>query len=218
MQFEADKLVPEEQREWLRCDVSSDASEVVICLATRNMKATAVRRGINEPLYMDATHGLQKYGLKLVTVHVKDEESKGMIARCSRICSQYLQRANDGNHVGQTTRPILQACSLSGVCTTSDITNSYKSSAANDGTSLLTHISAGKPVLWAVVRHESSKVYQILLDDLKTACQGLIPPGRVFKPSCILVDNSDAEINASRYDLYEGTGIMIICTVHTTKL
>jgi hypothetical protein len=126
MQCEADKLVPEEQREWLRCDVSSDASEVVICLAMRDMKATAVRRGINEPLYMDAAHGLrmrpmafgcgpwpsdaahglQKYGLKLVTVdrnmdvHVKYEESKGMIARCSRIFSQYLQCANDGNHVG----------------------------------------------------------------------------------------------------------------------
>jgi hypothetical protein len=71
---------------------------VIICLTTTDMRATAVRLGINEPLYMDATHGLQKYGLKLVTVHVKDEEGKGMITRCFRICSQHLQRAHDGTH------------------------------------------------------------------------------------------------------------------------
>jgi hypothetical protein len=69
----------------------------------------------------------------------------------------------------------------------------------------------------AVVRHKSSEVYQTLLGDLKTACKGLLPPGRAFKPSCMLVDNSDAAINASRYDLYEGTGNVIICTVNTTN-
>jgi hypothetical protein len=112
-------------------------------------------------------------------------------------------------------------CKLSHLCTTSDITNSYKSSTTNDGTSLWTYvvnIRSGRPVLWVVARNKSSKVYQTLLDDLKTACQGLIPPDRVFKPSCILVDSSDAEINASRYDLCDGTGSMILCTVNTTKL
>jgi hypothetical protein len=39
MQFEADKVVSEERREWLRCDVSGDASDVIICLTTRDMRA-----------------------------------------------------------------------------------------------------------------------------------------------------------------------------------
>jgi hypothetical protein len=135
------------------------------------MRATAVRRGINEPLYLDATHGL-----KLVTVHVKDEEGKGMIARSSRICSQHLQRANDGaHHVGSTARPILQGCPHSGVCTTSDVTNSYKAYATNNGTSLWVHISAGRPVLGTVVWHERSGVYRTLLGDLKTDAKALFP-------------------------------------------
>jgi hypothetical protein len=46
---------------------------------------------------MDATHGMQKYGLKLVTVHVKDEEDKGAIRKSASTskalvmtCSQSL--------------------------------------------------------------------------------------------------------------------------------
>jgi hypothetical protein len=120
-------------------------------------------------------------------------------------------------HVGETARPILQACPHSGKCTTFDNTNSYKSSATNDGTSLWTNISAGSPVLWAMARHKRSDVYQTLLGDLKTACEGFMPTGRAFKPSCILVDNSDAEINPSRCDIYEGTGDMIISTVNTSN-
>jgi hypothetical protein len=77
LQFVADKAKPEERREWLRCDISKDGVDVVICLSKRDMLQTAARRGVDEPIYMDATHGMQKYGLKLVTVHVKDEEDKG---------------------------------------------------------------------------------------------------------------------------------------------
>jgi hypothetical protein len=51
---------------------------VLIVLARKDMLETAVRRGVGEPIYMDATHGLQKYGLKVVTVHIKDEESQGV--------------------------------------------------------------------------------------------------------------------------------------------
>jgi hypothetical protein len=29
--------------------------------------------------HMDATHGLQRYGLKVITVHIKDEESQGVL-------------------------------------------------------------------------------------------------------------------------------------------
>jgi hypothetical protein len=65
------------KRQWLRCDIDSQAEDVCIVLARRSMLITAVRRGMGEPLFMDATHGLQKYGLKLVTVHVLDEENSG---------------------------------------------------------------------------------------------------------------------------------------------
>jgi hypothetical protein len=44
------------------------------------MLATAVRRGVGQPIYMDATHGLQRYGLKVVTVHIKDEEGSGVLS------------------------------------------------------------------------------------------------------------------------------------------
>jgi hypothetical protein len=81
MQFNADKQVPEEHRVWLRCDVDDNAHDVVIVLARRDMLQTAIQRGIGEPIYMDATHGMQKYGLKVVTVHVKGEEFRGMILR-----------------------------------------------------------------------------------------------------------------------------------------
>lgn len=76
LQYQADKAVPKEQRVWLRCDIDTAGENVVVCLAKRGMIQTAIRRGVGEPMYMDATHGLQKYGLKVVTVHVKDEENK----------------------------------------------------------------------------------------------------------------------------------------------
>jgi hypothetical protein len=36
------------------------------------MLQDAVKRGHCEPIYMDASHGMQRYWLKVVTVHVKD--------------------------------------------------------------------------------------------------------------------------------------------------
>jgi hypothetical protein len=50
---------------------------VLIVLAGKDMLETTIRRGVCLPIYMDATRGLQKYGLKLITVHIKDEESQG---------------------------------------------------------------------------------------------------------------------------------------------
>jgi hypothetical protein len=38
----------------------------------------------------------------------------------------------------------------------------------------------------------------VLLGDLKAACEALMPADAEWKPSCCLVDNSDAEINAAR--------------------
>lgn len=82
-----DQQLPQEQRTWLRCEIDDDADNVMIVLARKEMLETAVRRGVGEPIYMDATHGLQKYGLKVITVHVKDEESQGMPS----ILSSWLQ-------------------------------------------------------------------------------------------------------------------------------
>jgi hypothetical protein len=87
MQFQEDQVRPSEQRQWLRCDIDSLAEDVCIVLARRDMLTTAVRRGMGEPLFMDATHGLQKYGLKLVTVHVLDEENSGKCFLCVIVLS-----------------------------------------------------------------------------------------------------------------------------------
>jgi hypothetical protein len=77
MQFELDKAKPAHKRAWLRCDVDEDGHHVVVVLATREMIADAIKYGHGRPLFMDATHGLQKYGLKLVTVLVKDASNRG---------------------------------------------------------------------------------------------------------------------------------------------
>jgi hypothetical protein len=86
MQFHEDQVRPSEQRQWMRCDIDSQAEDVCIVLARRSMLITAVCRGMGEPLFMDATHGLQKYGLKLVTVHVFDEENSGSLSLTLRYC------------------------------------------------------------------------------------------------------------------------------------
>lgn len=48
-----------------------------LVLATQAMLRDAWRFGHEGPLYMDATHGIQRYGLKVVTLHVKTNEQKG---------------------------------------------------------------------------------------------------------------------------------------------
>jgi hypothetical protein len=69
-----------EQRRWLRCDLDSKGNNVLIVLANRNMWETTCRRGNGEPLILDATHGLQRYALKLITAHVVDENFAGTVA------------------------------------------------------------------------------------------------------------------------------------------
>jgi hypothetical protein len=53
LQFEADKAVSEDKREWLRCDISNNGVDVVNCLAKRDMLQTAAKRGVGEQIYMD---------------------------------------------------------------------------------------------------------------------------------------------------------------------
>lgn len=77
VQYREDLGKDEGKRCWLRCDIGTDGDNIVIILATPSMMAAAWEFGQNKPLYMDATHGLQKYGLKLVTIHVKDLQARG---------------------------------------------------------------------------------------------------------------------------------------------
>ena len=39
----------------------------------------AVRHGHKGPMHIDATHGMNDKGLKVVTLHVKDAESRGVL-------------------------------------------------------------------------------------------------------------------------------------------
>jgi hypothetical protein len=78
LQFKADLAKREKDRRWLRCEIDDDGDKVFIVLATTQMVGDAQRFGHGRALYMDATHGLQKYGLKTVTIHVKDHEGRGV--------------------------------------------------------------------------------------------------------------------------------------------
>lgn len=68
---------PKSNQRWLVFEVDSEGKEVLIILCTPEQREWARRHGHKQPVYMDATHGMQRYGLKLVTVHVKDETQKG---------------------------------------------------------------------------------------------------------------------------------------------
>lgn len=89
MQFKNDQLLPAESRKWLACEIDFDGDQVLIVLAADKMLREAWAYGHEGPLYMDATHGLQRYGLKIVTVHVKTDEQKGASLRSQR-CSGCL--------------------------------------------------------------------------------------------------------------------------------
>jgi hypothetical protein len=62
------------------------------------------------------------------------------------------------------------------------------------------NMHAGRPVVWALVRHETTEVYSTILGDLKDACDGILQlrQKECLQPSCVLVDNSNAEIGAAR--------------------
>jgi hypothetical protein len=77
LQWEADLRKEPTKREWLHFEVDQEGKEPLVILGTQAMLQDAVKRGNCEPIYMDASHGMQRYGLKVVTVHVKDIEGKG---------------------------------------------------------------------------------------------------------------------------------------------
>ena len=77
VQWGEDQARAAHERQWLRCEVDEKGEQVLIILATPTMLHKAVRFGHGGPIYMDASHGMQRYGLKVATVHVKDNQSKG---------------------------------------------------------------------------------------------------------------------------------------------
>jgi hypothetical protein len=70
----------------------------------------------------------------------------------------------------------------------------------NDILEINTH--EGHHVVWALLRHETTltEVYSTILGDLKDACDGILQlrQKECLQPSCVLVDNSNAEISAAR--------------------
>lgn len=58
---------------------------------------------------------------------------------------------------------------------------------------------AGRPVCWAILRSETSELYTRMLKLVKQAVEERVSNGAVWQPSCCLVDNSNAEISAVRY-------------------
>ena len=82
MQFEQDQQLPRHQQKWVHFSVDDAGTEPMIMLATHSMLRAAAVDGHGEPGFIDATHGLQRYGLKLVTYLVKDVEMKGMPSLC----------------------------------------------------------------------------------------------------------------------------------------
>jgi hypothetical protein len=92
VQYAKDQTLPHMDRSWLRCEIDDEGHRVVIVLAKPQMRQDAVKYGQGRALYMDATHGLQKYGLKLVTVLVKDHEGRGMAHCFTRVVPKaYIQ-------------------------------------------------------------------------------------------------------------------------------
>lgn len=63
-------------------------------------------------------------------------------------------------------------------------------------------MSAGQAVTWAILRSETLDMYAKLLTILKERCERkmaeLGKDSEEFSPSCLLVDNSDAEIGAGK--------------------
>lgn len=57
---------------------------------------------------------------------------------------------------------------------------------------------AGRPIFWAIMRRETTDRIAFVLQKVKQAMEEGQPEDYEWKPSCVLVDNSDAEIGAIR--------------------
>lgn len=84
LQFKDDQLLPEKERWYRLCQIGQDGKDVLVILVNSQRMQDLWEFGHRQPMYMDATHGILKYGLKLITVLVKDAKLKG--ARCPSSC------------------------------------------------------------------------------------------------------------------------------------
>jgi hypothetical protein len=185
VQFREDKTKLENERSWMRCEISEDGSDVKIFLATPRMRKAAVRHGHARPMFMDATHGLQRYGFKLATLHVQDEQQKGVSRFVFWSTSFFLVQYLIMQH------------------------GPYNSKCGIENWSHASLTCAGQAVAWAILRSESTEAYTAFLQDFKQICEK--ESGRVFKPSCFIVDNSNAEISGVRYVSLVYLGSPSIC-------
>jgi hypothetical protein len=60
--------------QWLLFEVDNEGKKPLVILASQPMIKDAIARGHREP---STWHGIQRYGLKVVTVHAKDVEGGG---------------------------------------------------------------------------------------------------------------------------------------------
>lgn len=67
---------PPDQRTFHLCQIEPD--DIIIVVATPAMQDAAIKLGSGQPVFLDATHGLCKYGSKLTTLLAMDEECRGV--------------------------------------------------------------------------------------------------------------------------------------------
>lgn len=143
MQWNNDQAKPESMQQWLHFECDKAGKEVIIILCTQEQLEWASMYGHGQPIYMDATHGMQRYGLKLVTVHVKNARGQG------------------------TSMPSLEFCPAirsTAVSKPSHTTVSNLNSRASNDTN---GDHAGLPIVWAIIRSETTAVYETVLKKLK---------------------------------------------------
>ena len=115
LQWQEDQAKEPSARQWLHFEVDAEGKEPLVILATQYMLKQAVQRGMGEPIYMDASHGMQRYGLKVATVHVKDVEGRGgflhwlslFCAQCTCVACLRQSCAKHATHVPAKCTPCL---------------------------------------------------------------------------------------------------------------
>lgn len=76
LQWQRDQTLRVDERSWLHANLTPGA--VCVVISTPAMLGAAIKWGSARPVFMDATHGVIKYGYKLVTLLVMDDHGKGV--------------------------------------------------------------------------------------------------------------------------------------------
>lgn len=122
MQWDLDQQKPPEERQWLHWEVDEDGKQPLAILCTPEQRKWG-RQLPGEPGQMDVTHGLQRYGLKLLSFLCRDVEGRGTIVTTCKAC-QHLACAVFQNAlhwcITHARRPqhvaiVIQPCHTDGV-------------------------------------------------------------------------------------------------------